>query len=66
MQSGTTWKATHVWVGPKTICIEWDATVNVRDGRTVKLQEVAVHEIHGGKIQRERFYYDPNALAPPS
>jgi ketosteroid isomerase-like protein len=65
MQSGTTWKATNVWVGPKTICIEWDATVKVRDGRTVKLHEVAIHEISNGKIQKERFYYNPMALAPP-
>jgi hypothetical protein len=65
MQSGTTWKATNVWVGPKTICIEWDATVNVRDGRTVNLHEVAIHEIKDGKIQKERFYYNPTALAPP-
>jgi hypothetical protein len=65
MQSGTTWKATNVWVGPNTICIEWDATVNLRDGRTVPLHEVAVHEIVGGKIQKERFYYNPMALAPP-
>ena len=66
MQTSTTWEATHVWVGPKSICIEWDATVNTRDGRTVKLHEVAVHEIKGGKIQDERFYYDPRALAPPT
>jgi len=66
MQSGTTWKATNVWVGPKTICIEWDATVNTRDGRVVKLHEIAVHEIKTGKIQDERFYYNPMALAPPT
>ena len=66
MQSGTTWKATNVWVGPKSICIEWDATVNVRDGRTVSLREVAIHEIKDGKIQYERFYYNPMALAPPT
>jgi ketosteroid isomerase-like protein len=65
MQSGTTWKAVNVWVGGKTICIEWDATVNTRDGRTVKLPEIAVHEIKNGKIQSERFYYNPMALAPP-
>ena len=64
MQTGTTWTATHVWVGPKSICIEWDAVVHTRDGRTVSLREVAVHEIKGGKIQRERFYYDPMDLAP--
>ena len=66
MQTGTTWKATNVWVGPRTICIEWDATVNTRDGRTVKFHEVAIHEIKSGKIQDERFYYNPMALAPPT
>ena len=65
MQTGTTWKATNVWVGRNTICIEWDATVNTRDGRTVKLPEIAIHEIKNGKIQNERFYYNPRALAPP-
>ncbi|HKA14298.1 MAG TPA: nuclear transport factor 2 family protein [Myxococcota bacterium] len=65
MQSGSTWKATNVWVARNTICIEWDSTVNTRDGRTVKLPEIAVHEIKNGKIQNERFYYNPMALAPP-
>ena len=65
MQSGTTWKAKNVWTGRNTVCIEWDATVNVRDGRTVRLHEIAIHEIKNGKIQSERFYYNPAALAPP-
>jgi len=65
MQTGTTWKAVSVWVGRDSICIEWDATVNTRDGRTVKLPEIAVHKIKNGKIQDERFYYNPMALAPP-
>jgi len=64
MQSGATWTAKRFWVGRDTICIEWDATVNLRDGRTVKLPEIAVHEIKGGKIQNERFYYNPLLLAP--
>jgi ketosteroid isomerase-like protein len=33
--------------------------VNTRDGRTVKLREIAVHEVRSGKIQNERFYYNP-------
>jgi hypothetical protein len=56
----------NVWTGRNTICIEWDATVSMRDGRTVKLREVAVHEIKNGKIQSERYYYNPMDLAPPS
>ena len=66
MQSGTKWTARNVWTGPKSICIEWDAAVKTRDGRTVNLREVAVHEIKDGKIQRERFYYNPMDLAPPT
>jgi len=65
MQSGTSWKPKNVWTGRNTVCIEWDATVNLRDGRTVQLREIGIHEIKNGKIQRERFYYNPNDLAPP-
>ena len=65
MQTGTVWKAVNVWVGRDSICIEWDAMVNTRDGRTVKFPEIAVHKIKSGKIQDERFYYNPMALAPP-
>ena len=59
-------KPRNVWCGRNTICIEWDSTVNLRDGRSVQLHEVAVHEIKNGKIQSERYYYDPMALAPPA
>jgi ketosteroid isomerase-like protein len=66
MQAGTKWTARNVWTGPKTICIEWDAEVNLRDGRTVKLREIGVHEIRNGKISIERFYYNPMQLQPPA
>jgi hypothetical protein len=65
MQKGVRWKARHVVIGKNVICIEWDADVTLNDGRTVKLQEVAIHEIKGGKIGRERYYYNPLALMPP-
>lgn len=58
-------KPRNVWTGKNTICIEWDSTVTMRDGRTVELHETAVHEIKNGKIQSERYYYNPAALAPP-
>ncbi|HEX5068503.1 MAG TPA: nuclear transport factor 2 family protein [Myxococcota bacterium] len=64
MQTGTKWKARNVWTRGNTICIEWDADVTMRDGRTVKLREIGVHEIKGGKIKAERFYYNPMQLAP--
>jgi ketosteroid isomerase-like protein len=65
MTSGMVSKPRNVWTGKNTICIEWDSTVTMRDGRTAQLREVAVHEIKNGKIQSERYYYNPAALAPP-
>lgn len=66
MTAGMVSKPRNVWTGRNTICIEWDSTVSFRDGRTAQLREVAVHEIKNGKIQSERYYYDPGALAPPA
>jgi ketosteroid isomerase-like protein len=66
MTSGMVSKPRNVWTGRNTVCIEWDSTVTMRDGRTVQLHEVAVHEIKNGKIQSERYYYNPAALAPPA
>ena len=65
MQKGTKWKARNVFTGKNVICIEWDAEVTLHDGRVVKMPEVAVHEIRGGKIARERYYYNPLVLGPP-
>ena len=64
MQTSSRWKARNVWTGRNTVCIEWEGEVTLRDGRKVSLSEVAVHEIKGGKILHERFYYDPAALSP--
>jgi ketosteroid isomerase-like protein len=66
MQKGVKWKARNVFTGKNVICIEWDAEVTLQDGRVVKMPEVAVHEIRGGKIARERYYYNPLVLAPPA
>jgi ketosteroid isomerase-like protein len=63
MTAGMSSKAVNVWIGPTTICIEWDSTVTLRDGRTVQLRETAVHEIVQGKIRRERYYYNPAIFA---
>jgi ketosteroid isomerase-like protein len=65
MASSMVSRPRNVWTGRNTICIEWDSTVTLRDGRTVQLRETAVHEIKNGKIQSERYYYDPSALVPP-
>ena len=48
MQDRTEWKPRKVFSDGNAICIEWDATVHLRDG----------------KIVSERFYYNPMALAP--
>src|SRR5262245_39384829 len=64
MQERTEWKPRKVFTDSDAICIEWDATVHMRDGRVVPLVEVALHEIRDGKIVAERFYYNPMALAP--
>jgi hypothetical protein len=66
MQKSTKWTPRNVFTAKNVICIEWDADVTLHDGRVVKLQEVAVHEIQGGKIARERYYYNPGSLAPPA
>jgi hypothetical protein len=63
MQKGSKWTPRNVLLGRNLICVEWDADVTLNDGRVVKLQEVAVHEIKGGKIQNERYYYNPTALS---
>jgi len=66
MQESSTWRARNVLVKGSVIVIEWEATVKLRDGRSVPMHEVAVHEVRGGKIAAERYYYNPLALAPPT
>lgn len=63
-QSSSRWKARNVWTGKNTVCIEWEGDVQTRDGRKLRLTEIAVHEIEDGQIKHERFYYNPGALAP--
>lgn len=60
------WKARHVFVSKNAVCIEWEADLVMKDGRQITLNEVAVHELRGEKICKERFYYDPRALMPPA
>ena len=59
------WKARHVFVSGKSIAIEWEADLVFKDGRNMKLTEIAVHEVRGDKIFAERYYYDPRAFMPP-
>jgi len=60
------WDAKNVFVSRNTICIEWEAKLFPQDGREVLFSEVAVHQIKGGKIVDERYYYDPALLMPPA
>jgi len=63
MVSNPKFTAKNVWVDGNTIIVEWvgDVTLNA-SGKQATLREIAIHEIKGGKIQRERYYYDPQAL----
>jgi ketosteroid isomerase-like protein len=60
------WKARSVLTRGNTLCIEWHGELELTDGRRVVLDEVAIHELAGGRISDERFYYDPSVLAPPA
>lgn len=57
-------EARRVCVDGNTIVIEWMGRVTLAgSGKQVDMHEVAVHEIEGGKIAREAFFYNPAALA---
>lgn len=63
MVSDAAFTPRSVVVDGHTIMIEWDGRVTLAaSGRLVDFNEVAVHEIAGGKIVKERFYYDPSVL----
>ena len=65
MVSDPQFTASNVWVDGNTIIIEWIGDVTLKaNGKRAQLREIAVHEIDGGKIARERYYYDPAALQP--
>jgi ketosteroid isomerase-like protein len=58
----STLKARNQWIKGNTIAIEWEGELCFKNGRSISFDEVAVHEIRGGKIVAERYYYDPAAL----
>ncbi len=60
------WKARNIFIKGNTIGIEWDASIVTRTGRSLKLQEIAIHEVKGGKIVAERYYYDRAAMEEPA
>ena len=59
------WTARNTFVKGNRVCIEWQCQLTLRDGRELDFEEVAVHEVRGGKIVAERYYYDPSVLASP-
>jgi len=65
IQKRSIWKPRNVMVQGDTICIEWDAEVELRDGRLIQMHEVAIHETQAGKIVSERYYYDMSILFEP-
>ncbi len=57
------WKAAHVWTRGNAIAIEWVGRIAFKNGRSIDLSEIAVHEVKNGKIVAERYYYDPAPFA---
>ena len=54
----------RVCVDGNTIVIEWVGSVTLAaSGKQAQLHEVAIHEIRGGKIAREAYFYDPSTLS---
>jgi ketosteroid isomerase-like protein len=63
MVSDSTFTPRSVTVDGHSIVIEWQGRVTLAaTGRVAEMNEVAVHEIAGGKIVKERYYYDPSVL----
>lgn len=63
MVSDSAFTPRSVTADGNTIIIEWSGRVTLAaSGRVAEMNEVAVHEIVGGKIAKERYYYDPSVL----
>lgn len=52
-------------VGEDRAAIHWTFIVITRQGTKIRLDEIAYQEWRGGKIVRERFYYDPAQRTRP-
>lgn len=57
------WHARNLWVDGQTVVIEWEAHMQSRPYKGRVFHELAVHELRGGKIIRERYFYDRGQLA---
>lgn len=62
MVTDSRWHARNLWADGQTVIIEWEAQLTLKGGRKTLFRELAVHEVRGGKIVRERYYYDPSIL----
>ena len=63
MTSSASFRPRNVAICGNTILVEWEGTVTLAaNGKTVAMNEVAIHEIADGRIVRERYYYDPAQL----
>jgi len=66
MVSSARFEPRRVCVDGDTIVIEWLGDVTLAaSGKHVRLHEVAIHELHDGRIARELFFYDPSTFAQP-
>jgi ketosteroid isomerase-like protein len=61
-----TWKVRNSFVKQNTICIEWEAEIELKSGRRFPFEEVSVHQVKGGKIVEERYYCDPAIFESPA
>jgi len=61
-----TWKVRNSFVKQNTICIEWEAEIEMKGGRRLSFEEVSVHQVKGGKIVEERYYCDPAIFESPA
>ena len=46
--------------------IEWVFDVTTRDGKRIRIEEIAQQTWRQGRIERERFFYDPTSLVEAS
>lgn len=54
--------ARAVVVEEDQVMIEWVFEYTTRDGRRIRMEEIAQQTWRGGKIERERFFYDSATL----
>lgn len=61
-RSITTLAARHILVDGDLVAINWIFDITDRNGRTFRLDELALQIWRGDRIVEERFFYDPSCL----